>query len=98
MYCREIIGCGHFGTINIHLNQPFDKGRADCWTPKLFWTPGRGLEGDREEEFGFIKVKLEYPIGGSLHDAWIIYPSGHTASYVSRHSVEVIAAELGAYS
>jgi hypothetical protein len=51
-------------------------------------------ENDREEEFGFTRVKFEYPLGGQLHDAWIIYPSGHSATYLDRFFVEIIAANL----
>lgn len=89
-----VADCGRFGTINVRLDQPLDKGRADCWTPRLVWKPVEALGGDREEEFGFVEIKLEYPISGRLQDAWIIYPSGHQATYVDPYLVEVIAADL----
>ena len=49
---------------------------------------------DRLEEFGFTSITFEYPLDGQLYDAWIIYPSGHGASYFSSDLVEIIASEL----
>ena len=49
---------------------------------------------DRPEEFGFTSITFEYPLDGQLYDAWIIYPSGHEASYFSSDLVEIIASEL----
>jgi CTP-dependent riboflavin kinase len=90
----QIANCGRFGTINVRLDQAFDKSRADIWTPKVSWRPVVRLVDDVVEEFGFVSVKLEYPIGGALHEAWVILPSGHTATYHDPYLVEIIAAEL----
>jgi hypothetical protein len=90
----QIANCGRFGTINVRLDQAFDKSRADIWTPKVSWRPVVRLADDVVEEFGFVSVKLEYPIGGALHEAWVILPSAHTATYLDPYLVEIIAAEL----
>ena len=86
VYCPAVADCGRFGTINVRLDQPFDKGHADCWTPRIPWKP-KTLGGkpwdqskDRDEEFGF--------------DAWIIFCSGHGSTYFDTHYVEIIASEL----
>ena len=39
VHCPEIADYGLFGTIDVQLDEPFDKTRADCWTPKLVWVP-----------------------------------------------------------
>jgi hypothetical protein len=98
--CPEIAGHGLFGTINVQLDEPFDKTHADCWTPKLEWVPNsfNGTPWDQKarrlEEFGFVRIGFEYPLDNHIHDAWIIIPSGHPHSYSNQHPVEVIAAEL----
>jgi hypothetical protein len=98
VYCAAVADCGHFGTINVRLDQPIDKGHADCWTPKTLWKPkvmgGKPSDENRNEEFGFVNIKVEYPLAGDLHDAWIIFPSGHTATYCDPHYVEIIASKL----
>jgi hypothetical protein len=93
-HCPEIANCGRFGTINVRLDQPFDKSRADIWTPKVSWRPVVRLDEDVVEEYGFVSVKLEYPIRGALHEAWVVFPSAHAATYLDRYLVEIIAAEL----
>jgi hypothetical protein len=60
VHCPAVADCGRFGTINVRLDQLFDKGHADCWTPRVVWRPLRGLDQDREEEFGFVRVELEH--------------------------------------
>ncbi len=100
VYCPAVANCGLHGTINVHLDQPLDKGHADCWTPRIPWKPvfWNGKEWDqkidREEEFGFIEIKFEHSLDGQLYDAWIVLPSGHGATYYDRFLVEIIAAEL----
>jgi hypothetical protein len=100
VHCPEIANCGLFGTINVHLDEPFDKTRGDCWTPKLPWVPVsfNGTPWDqttsRLEEFGFVRIRFEYPLNGDIHNAWIVFPSLHPYSYSNQEPVEVIAAEL----
>jgi hypothetical protein len=99
LHCPAVANCGKYGTINVVLDQPLDKSHADCWTPRIGWRPvvwgGQPYQGeDRPEEFGFIKIKFEYPLDGQSYDAWIILPSGHGASYFDAFLVEIIAAEL----
>ena len=61
-HCPAIAGCGLFGTINVRLDQPIDKGHADCWTPLIPWKPkvmgGQPWDQtkDRWEEFGFTSI------------------------------------------
>jgi hypothetical protein len=93
VYCPAVANCGLHGTINVRLDQPLDKGHADCWTPRIPWKEWE-QKIDREEEFGFIEIKFEYPMGGRLYGAWIVLPSGHEATYYDRFLVEIIAAEL----
>jgi hypothetical protein len=98
-YCAAVADCGRYGTINVRLDDGLDKSRADCWTARLLWRPlvekGKPYCGDdRSEEFGFIKIKFEYPLLGQLYDAWIILPSGHYASHYDANLVEIITAEL----
>jgi hypothetical protein len=100
VHCPEVAGFGHDGTINLRLEEPINKGVADCWTPKIAWKPelllGKPWDQStaREEEFGFIKIKFECPLDGPLYDAWIILPSGHGATYLDPKIVEVITAQL----
>jgi hypothetical protein len=100
VHCPEIADYGLFGTINVQLDEPFDKTRADCWTPKLVWVPisFNGTPWDQKtgrlEEFGFVRIGFEYPLDNHIHGAWIIMPSGHPYSYCNQRPVEVIAAEL----
>jgi hypothetical protein len=98
-YCAAVADCGRYGTINVRLDDGVDKSRADCWTARLLWRPlvekGKPYCGDdRSEEFGFIKIKFEYPLPGQLYDAWIILPSGHGATHYDACFVEIIAGEL----
>jgi hypothetical protein len=75
-----VAGCGLFGTINVRLDRPFDPRHADHWTPQIPWRPVVGLEKDRMEAFGLIKVKLDYR--DQKYDAWIILPEGHAWTYM----------------
>jgi hypothetical protein len=94
-HCPDVANFGKDGTINLELDQSVDKGRADCWTPRLTWHPARGADvigEERKEAFGFTKIKFECPVGEDqvLHDAWIVFPEGHPFSYES-NSIEIIA-------
>ena len=98
-HCPEIADCGQYGTINVKLDQDIDKGLADCWTPRTTWRSvylggNKSEPQDRIEEFGFTRIKFEYPLEGNFYDAWIIMPSGHEASYYDARLVEIIAAAL----
>jgi CTP-dependent riboflavin kinase len=72
----EIAGCRQFGTINVRLDMPLLKGLADHWTPRIKWRPYwlTPSDPDREEAFGFIRIKFECPLGGRTYDAWVIVP------------------------
>ncbi len=82
--------CDQFGTINVCLDEPLDNSHADYWTPPILWSPVTGLEKNRLEAFGFIKIKFEYPCGVQKYDAWIILPEGHPWTYDSG-GAEIIA-------
>src|SRR5438094_899942 len=89
---REIENCRLFGTINLQLDQPLDRSRADLWTPRVTWLPVNGaMRGQvRHEAFGFIKIKLECPLSGRLYDAWVIIPEGSKLTY-REDQAEIIA-------
>ena len=98
VHCCAVAGFGRSGTINVRLAHPIDKGHADCWTPRIPWQPivMRGIQPAqvRHEEFGFVSIRMEYPLNGPSYDAWIIFPSGHSATYNDAQFVEIIASEL----
>ena len=78
----EIANCSQFGTINIQLDKPLNKTRADVWTPRIIWRPVHLTElSGRIEIFGFIKVRLECPLNGPLYNAWIMLPEGSSLTY-----------------
>ena len=94
-----VANCGQFGTINVRLDERLEKGHADFWTPRTVWRRPASvgaplLVDERQEEFGFIQAKFEYPLNDRLSGVWIILPSGHQATYADPFFVELIAAEL----
>jgi|SRR5690242_7165873 hypothetical protein len=96
MHFPEVAKCSAFGTINLHLDQPFDRSRADFWTQHIPWIPihlGGAEVGPRAEAFGFIRVVFECPFGGAKYKSWIILPEGASLTYREDHA-EVIAAEF----
>jgi hypothetical protein len=98
VHCPEVAECGQYGTINVQLDHPIDKGKADCWTPVVSWKPVRfgntPQTNFRDEEFGFTAINLEYPLDGPLYPAFMIFPSGHLATYCNGSYVEIIASQL----
>jgi hypothetical protein len=92
----EVVKCKAFGTINVHLDQPLDRSRADFWTSHVPWIPVhlQGAErAQRLEAFGFIRIVLEYPVGGRRYAAWIILPEGSDLTYAEDRA-EIIAGEF----
>jgi hypothetical protein len=92
----EVAKCNEFGTINLQLDAPLDRSRADFWTPHISWIPARVRGSDRAlrvEAFGFIRIALECPLGQASHRAWIMLPEGSELTYSAGHA-EVIAGEL----
>ena len=80
----EVENCSQFGTINIQLDQPLDKSRADIWTPRIVWHPVHLQQVERfgrVEIFGLIKIRFEFPLSGPLYNAWIILPEGSSLTY-----------------
>jgi CTP-dependent riboflavin kinase len=87
----EIANCSQFGTINIQLDQPLDRSRADVWTRRVVWNPVQLLLKERRiEAFGFIKIKFECPLRGPAYDCWIILPEGSGLTYCD-DKVEIVA-------
>jgi CTP-dependent riboflavin kinase len=87
----DIANCSQFGTINVQLDQPLDRSRADVWTRRLIWNPIQlALKEPRIETFGFIKIKFECPLRGPSYDCWIILPEGSRLTYCN-DKVEIIA-------
>jgi len=92
----ELIKCSEYGTINLQLDQPFDRSHADFWTPQIPWIPVRmsgEKTGPRPEAFGFIRIKFECPLGGPQYAAWIILPEGASLTYHD-DAAEIIASEF----
>jgi hypothetical protein len=90
----EVANCGQFGTINVQLDQSFDRSHADFWTPHIAWIPALLPGADRShrlEAFGFIKITFECPLSGPRYGAWIILPEGSDLTY-SDDRAEIIAA------
>jgi CTP-dependent riboflavin kinase len=89
MHFPEIANSSQFGTINVRLDQPLNKSRADIWIGKIIWQPVQRAER-RLEAFGFVKIKFECPLNGPRYDCWIILPEGSTITYRD-DEVEIIA-------
>ncbi len=92
----EVAKCDEFGTINVQLDEPFDRTRADFWTAHIPWFPTQmpGAErAQRLEAFGFIRIALECPLGGPRHATWIMLPEGSELTYC-RDRAEIIAREF----
>ena len=92
VHFKEIENCRPFGTINLQLDRPLNRTHADCWTRRVTWLPVRGaMRGQvRHEAFGFIKVRLECPLGGPVYEAWIMLPEGSKLTYCE-DQVEIVA-------
>jgi hypothetical protein len=83
--------CGKYGTINVtSLKPPLRKSFADYWTPRIRWKPIMGMEPERHEMYGLIKINFECPPEGKTYEAWIIMPEGYTFSYDENQGVEII--------
>jgi hypothetical protein len=88
--------CSEFGTINVALDEPLDRRRADFWTPQIAWIPGvmPGAErAHRLEAFGFIRIGFECPLGGARYTAWIMLPEGSVLTY-REDRAEIIVGEF----
>jgi hypothetical protein len=89
----EVANCSQFGTINVFLDEPLDRSRADFWTPQVAWIPAflpAAESAYRLEAFGFIRIEFECPIGGPAYTAWIILPEGSDLTYAGDRA-EIIA-------
>ena len=76
-----IEGYDQFGTINVELEEEFDKSRADCWSPHIVWQPIVWGGADRTEAFGFRKIRFQFPTDAEIYDAWSILPESHPYTY-----------------
>jgi CTP-dependent riboflavin kinase len=88
-YIPEIANSSQFGTINVRLDGPLDKSRADVWTRRIIWQPLQRTER-RLEAFGFINIKFECPLNGPNYNCWIMLPEGSRATYCA-DKAEIIA-------
>jgi len=89
----EIANCDQFGTINVLLDQPLDRSRADFWTPHIAWVPANmpGAErSHRLEAFGFIRIAFECPLGDAPRTAWIMLAEGSGLTYCNERA-EIVA-------
>jgi hypothetical protein len=63
----------YLGSINVNLDKPLHVPKYDYTTlPTPWWDvdethPGRW----RDERFGFLEIKFEFPVGGEFYRAWI---------------------------
>ncbi len=61
-------------TINVKLDRPFSNLKYDFTTSPIKWwdadahKPTRGFW--HLEQFSFLRIKFEYPTGGSIYNAW----------------------------
>jgi hypothetical protein len=89
----EVAKCSQFGTINVQFDQPFDRSRADFWTPHIAWIPAAmpgSPRAHRLEAFGFIRIGFECPLGAPSCVAWIMLPEGSELTYLPDRA-EIIA-------
>jgi hypothetical protein len=62
----EMRGC-HWATINLRLQLPLFIETPDHET-EFNWG------GSRPEKFGFLKIQIEFPVGGALSTGWVYIP------------------------
>jgi hypothetical protein len=89
----EVAQCHAFGTINVQLDEPLGRSRADFWTPHIPWVPAQMPGAERPhrlEAFGFIRITFECPPAGPKYTAWIMLPEGSDLTYCE-DKAEVIA-------
>jgi hypothetical protein len=82
----EIEKC-HRGSMNVELECGLGIIKHDHETGLILW---EGLPG---EQFGFLRIRLELPIGGPQHTAWIYTPY-NSPHRQNRRQVEVIADKI----
>jgi len=83
------------GSINVSLEKPLRILAYDYTTlPTPWWdvdgrNPGRWVS----ERFGFLEIKLEYPLGGPTHRAWFF--DCHNSAYHDDHfRFEIISEKI----
>jgi hypothetical protein len=71
----------HPGSINVLLNKPLLISSYDCTTlPTPWWDVAENHPGRwAVEQFSFLEISFEYPIGGALHRAWLF--DSHNSAY-----------------
>jgi hypothetical protein len=79
----EIRNC-HLASINIDLEQGLRIFNPDFVTPPITWAGGTG------EQFSFLRIGLEIPIGSDHRRAWTYIPHG-SPHYYNPFIIEVIA-------
>jgi hypothetical protein len=92
----EVAKCNDFGTINVQLDSPLDRSRADFWTPQIPWIPTHLLGAKRAlrfEAFGFIRILFGCPLHEANYSAWIILPEGSEPTY-AKDRAEIIVGEF----
>jgi len=81
----EMKGC-HWATINLQLQRPLLVENPDHQT-EFDWGAAR------PETFSFVKIQLEFPIGGPIRTAWIYIP--HDSPHFGKpFLVEVITEKI----
>ncbi len=78
----EISGC-HLASINLELEYALRILNPDFETPLIPWA------GPPGEQFGFLRIGFEGPIGASHRRAWIYIPYG-SPHYNNPFYIEVI--------
>lgn len=70
----------YFGSINVKLEKPLQTLSWDLTTSPIAWWDVDETQGHwAHERFGFLEIDFEYPIGGSLHRAWLF--DCHNSAY-----------------
>jgi hypothetical protein len=78
-----LAGC-HPGSVNLRLAEALRINNADFLTPPIQWYP------QSIEQFAFLEVAFESPLGEALRRAWIYMPANSPHFYDVYH-VELIA-------
>lgn len=82
----EIANC-HIGSINLELDRPLRVNNPDFTTPPLRWSP---LDPTLFEQFSFLRVGFECPIGTPPQPAWL-YIAHHARERLGLFAAELVA-------
>ena len=81
----------HSTSINLQLEEPLRVNHPDFTTPQINWQIAQ--QRSVAEKFSFLQVRLEHPLGGAHHKAWLHIAHGSPHRH-NLFGVEVIAAYI----